>query len=1056
MNDYQARFQQLLRELFEFDCADLDFGIYRIMNHKREVIERFITQDLPKAISEELAQGALGEETALQQELAGVAQQIRENLDASAVDPEGHLAEAFHNTKLGKRYLELQAQAARARSHEALEAQVYNHLYTFFSRYYQDGDFISKRRYSRKERYAIPYNGEEVYLYWANHDQYYIKTGEYFTDYTYKAPNGVAVHFKLKAADVEQNNIKGEKRFFLPRPAEVTWDGPARQLTIPFEFRPLTEQELIRYGQKNQQDAIVARAVEELPKQLRDGAALAALTAERRTTADGRSVSYLEHHLRQYTRRNTSDFFIHKDLRGFLSRELDFYLKNEVLDLDEMEAAGEQLGERWFQLMRLVKRIGNRIIEFLAQIEDFQKMLWEKRKFVTEAFYCITVGNILEQFYPEIAACEPQWQEWKRLYAIDELPDYPVAEDPPPAAGTAGGERASLLAFTGRDGFLKAHPTLVLDTRHFPREFVDRLLGSFEDLDEVTDGLLVHSENWQALNLLGGSYLGRLACIHIDPPYNTQTSGFLYKNDYLHSSWLAMMASRLRLGFKLLRPDGNHLCHIDENEYERLWLLCEHLQFPTANTLVWDKKNPMLGRKGIATQHEYILWQTSSGTSAYLRNTNQRMILRKAQEIVASHGGVTEAARAEFASWVATQQGLSGGERAYRFLDDDGRVYQSASLAAPEPRTDPKFFVPLTHPVTGRPCPVPPNGWSRSPETMQRLLAADAVIFGIDETVQPRRKIFLAEDSRRQVPSVVQDAARGKSELDNLGLEFPYSHPVSLYLEVLGAAAPDSDCMVADYFAGSGTTGHAVINLNREDGGRRRFILVEMAGYFDTVLLPRIKKVTFSPEWKEGKPKRMATAEEAARSPRIVKVIRLESYEDALNNLAFDEGGGQMAMRFEDYLLKYMLRWETRHSETLLNVEKLAKPFSYQLHIHRDGETRTQPVDLPETFNYLLGLDVHSRRVHSTPPSPQQGEGGREGRYLVYRGTTRDGQRVAVIWRDTDGWAKEDYERDRDFVASTGLAKGADVVYVNGDSLIPGAQALEPVFKARMFAPVEE
>src|SRR5690606_34668957 len=95
----------------------------------------------------------------------------------------------------------------------------------------------------------------------------------------------------------------------------------------------------------------------------------------------------------------------------------------------------------------------------------------------------------------------------------------------------------------------------------------------------------------------------------------------------------------------------------------------------------------------------------------------------------------------------------------------------------------------------------------------------------------------------------------------------------------------DEDCVVLDYFAGSGTTGHAAINLNREDGGRRKFILVEQGDYFDTVLLPRLKKVTFSPEWKDGKPKRLATPEEADRSPRIMKVVRLESYEDALNKL---------------------------------------------------------------------------------------------------------------------------------------------------------------------------
>ena len=187
---------------------------------------------------------------------------------------------------------------------------------------------------------------------------------------------------------------------------------------------------------------------------------------------------------------------------------------------------------------------------------------------------------------------------------------------------------------------------------------------------------------------------------------------------------------------------------------------------------------------------------------------------------------------------------------------------------------------------------------------------------------------------------------------------FSFQKSVHATKDCLKVCGINSGGTALDYFAGSGTTGHAVINLNREDGGRRRFILVEMADYFDTVLLPRIKKVTFSPEWKDGQPKRMATAQRAERGPRVLKVIRLESYEDALNNIAFDETSGQQALQFDDYLLQYMLTWETRHSDTLLNVEKLSRPFSYQLSIHRDGKTRVQPVDLPETFNYLLGLHV--------------------------------------------------------------------------------------------------
>lgn len=636
MSDNLAKFQSLLRELFQFDSADLDFGIYRIMNHKRAVIERFITADLPQAIIEELERGALAEQAQAAQALEAARKKVLEALGDDALDADDNLVEAYRNTKVGKEYLEAQSRAKGSRGREALEADIYNHLYTFFSRYWQEGDFISRRRYSKKERYAIPYNGEEVTLYWANHDQYYIKTGEYFTDYTYKAPNGVTVHFKLRQADVEQNNVKGEKRFFLPRLDEITWDEAARQVVIPVEYRPLTAQEAITYGQKNQQETILAQAVAEIPKRVKALEAIAALTAERRTTGNGETVPYLEYHLRQYTRRNTSDFFIHKNLKGFLSRELDFYLKNEVLNLEELEAAGEGLSEGWFQLLRLIKRVGLRIIEFLAQIEDFQKMLWEKKKFVTETFYLITVGHVPEAFYAEIAACEAQWDEWQVLFALDHLPRDLLSGDP--------------ATPEGRIAFLKAHPTLVLDTRHFPpdpsagsgQSFTDRLLASFDDLDENTDGLLVHAENWQALNLLQEKYRERVKCIHIDPPYNTQSSGFLYKNDYQHSSWLAMIYDRLLRSVNLLRMPGVLACHIDEYEMERLHLLLEQIPIENAGTLVWDKGMPTTGEQGIATQHEYVLFWMKGDSNIRVAKKNIGLIHAKVRELLATFGAPTK------------------------------------------------------------------------------------------------------------------------------------------------------------------------------------------------------------------------------------------------------------------------------------------------------------------------------------------------------------------------------------------------------------------------------
>ena len=1023
------KFQELLRELFQFGSADLDFGIYRIMNFKRDIIERFIQKDLIEAVDKELSSGMLAGQSQAALELKEVAAQIRETLGEEAFNGDGNLVEEFYNTKVGKHYLELQSRAFQAQERPAFEATIFNHLYAFFSRYYDNGDFLSKRRYSRREKYAIPYNGEEVYLHWANNDQYYVKTSEYFNDYRFKSPYGISVQFKLVAADVEKDNVKGDKRFFLPLSYEVTFDEEKKEITIPFQYRPLTEQEEIKYGQRNQQDAITKESLITIPAKLEnDVAILPALLSAHHTTADGQQVNYLEYHIRRYTRRNTSDFFVHKNLKGFLTRELNFYLKNEVLNLDEIEAIGEPRSEAWFQIMRVIRSIGSCVIDFLAQIEDFQKRLFEKRKFILETQYCITMVNVPEDFYPEIAQCEAQWQEWKELFHL--------SDEQPNLFKSAVQKRKER-----RVAALKEHPTLVLDTKHFDQQFKDQLLASYENLDEITDGFVIHGENFQALNLLSERYHEKISCVHIDPPYNTQTSGFLYKNDYQHSSWLAMMEDRIKASINIMSRDGSYLCHIDENEHERLQLLFERFTIPDAGTVTWDKKNPMNAGRGIATQHEYIVWRSRQQSPIYLRNKNIITMLRKASEIVNKHGTASKEAQNEYIAWINSNSELSGGEKAYRYLDEEGRVYQSVSLRAPEPRTNPKFHEPLIHPVTKKPCPVPPNGFSRTPETLQDMINRGEIIFGPDETTQPRQKVLLTNETRRQLSSMIQDGHKGKADLAPLGLDFPYCHPVSLYEVLIGTATQsltDSD-IVLDHFAGSGTSSHAVINLNREDRSRRKFILVEMDDYFDTVLIPRIKKVIYTPEWKNSKPVRLATTDEAEYSPRIVKYIRLESYEDTLNNITFPDAPKTL-YDLDDYLLKYMLNWETKESETLLNVERLASPFGYKLTINGGEELHEKPVDIPETYAYLLGLNVKTRRVYRD----------KERYYLVYRGTV-DHREIVVIWRETSEWEKTDYERDKQFVEEQMLIEGADEVFVNGNSYIPEARALESIFKSRMF-----
>ena len=985
-----AKFQNFLRELFQFDCADLDFGIYRIMNHKRDAIEKFIAEQLPAAVAAELNSGSLAQQT-------------------QAADG--------------------------SRSRATVEADVYNHLYTFFSRYYQDGDFISKRRYARNQRYAIPYNGEEVHLHWANRDQYYVKTAEHFYNYDWNAPGGVAVHFRLKAADVEQNNVKGDKRFFLPRSAETGWDADARAVTIPFEYRPLTTSEQVRYGSRNQQESIITASREAIPKQLHDTPeAFAALTGERRRSGKNEPVSHLEHHLRQYTRRNDSDFFIHKDLPGFLSRELDFYLKNDVLNLDDVANAGLDMAGGWFQQMRLIKAVGSQIIDFLAQIEGFQKMLWEKRKFVTETQYCIAVGSLDASFYPDIAANAAQWDEWRELHDVD------------------GRNRS--------DTFLQDHPTLVVDTAHFDAAFTDRLLASFDDLDGMTDGLLIHGENWQALRLLEDKYRRSVQCIYIDPPYNTNASAIIYKNGYKDSSWLSLMENRLSFSAHLMSPASILCCAIDDEEVSVLRLTMQSL-FARELGIAPVRSNPA-GRKSrgqLSPSHEYALFVGNDEATPGVLNKTAKELERYpltdsdgsfAWNNLIRHGSGDrrqDRPKLFYPIYVSSNDTIriprmewSADKQEYRILEG---TRQDETAIYPVRIEDGVVIEKRWH-----------RGWQHVKDTPSEYrVRRERKTNGTDDGISIDFKIRMDTES---MPKTWWDDRRYASA--NLGpralkdifgdRNFDFAKAVGLVEDCIRASGCESQSNVLDYFAGSGTTGHAVINLNREDGGQRKFILVEMGEYFDTVLLPRIKKVTFSPEWKDGKPQRAVTPEEAERSPRLVKYVRLESYEDALDSIEFDDADGQLRLeeRFDDYLLKYMLRWETKDSATLLNVSKLTRPFTYRLRVHVNGDKRERTVDLPETFNYLLGLNVRTRRTVD--------DGGR--RYLVYQGETRErpGHEVAVIWRATDGWSAQDFARDRQFVSDRQLTAGVDTVYVNGDSCIIGAKPIEPLFKARLFAGV--
>jgi adenine-specific DNA-methyltransferase len=1002
-----------LREVFQIDRPDLDFGIYRVLNAKAAEVDHYLTQRLKARVAEALEQGATAKNHAIQTALADAikqAQDLGENPDDM------------------KKVKQLREELAAANSNTAEQQnQVFSHLLTFFSRYYDKGDFISQRRY-KGDTYAIPYSGEEVVLHWANRDQYYTKSGESFSNFSFKLDDGRTVHFRLVAADTAKDNRKDndkERRFVLATARTVTRtdeDGETFEETI----EAVAEEDgalVIRFDYllqppKTKQETLVDEAVSAILDDKAVKARWLTLQTTRAPTEKNPKRTLLEKHLTTYTQKNTADYFIHKDLGGFLRRELDFYIKNEVMNLDDVQGAEAFAAiEKNLRMIQCLRAIALDLITFLASIENFQKKLWLKKKFVVSAHYCVTLDQIswtrttdtngkeqlspAEVLFPQIAANPAQWAQWHDL-----------------------GLRASAAAGTVED--LKSAPFLMVDTALFDARFRADLLKAIPDLDASLDGLLVHGDNFQALTLLGERYRGQVDCIHVDPPYNTQTSGFLYKNSYQHSSWLSMMESRLDACFPLLSEEGHVQCHIDENEYESLRKLFDEMSFSAGGTIVWDKRNPMNGGQGLANQHEYIIWKSKGAVQFQNRNKAVLEMIAKAKELIGQAGSVTEGVRKQFSSWVNSNDALSGGEKAYRYIDDEGRIYQSVSLRAPEKREDPKFHKPLIHPVTGKACAMPPNGFSRTPETLAAMQERGDILFGADETTQPRQKSFLTEETSRQVSSMIQNAKKGKSDTDPLGLDFPYCHPVSLYEDTIGAATKTGG-LVLDFFAGSGTSAHAVVNLNRDDFKSRRYLIMEVGDHFNTTINPRVKKIVYSADWSEGKP----TAPETGIS-HAFKVLKIEGYEDTLNNLDLKRPDG-VADLFtnlgekarEDYLMRYMLDVEAKGS--LLSVQDFHKPFDYTLKVAVDsaGAWEERKVDLVETFNYLIGLTVRTIDIQL-----KQG-------FVTVEGLLPTGEKTLILWRDCEKIGYEEVKRLCDKLAINPADSEYDVVYLNGDHNIP-------------------
>ena len=1148
-NTEQLREQLLnkLKELFQLNQPDLDFGFYRIMHSRAKEVTAFIENELLDTIKSAFDSAKV---EGSQNDFEAARAKVIDNIGEDAFDENGKLKEMYANSKAGKEFLAAQQKLAKAGSALTGEDSVYYHLYRFFSRYYDNGDFVSMRYHTRETEgmarpYAIPYGGEEVMLYWANADQYYIKTAENFNNFSFDITKATVfdkmgreekilagipdtplmVHFKVVDADEgEHGNIKADpnkkREFFLAAENPVQLDSNG-ELEIHFEFRQAEDSDKITpedealvkeaYGAKNKGDfpllAITAKiiaACHDLNQKLLNEKSPCSLDSYMTVmqypcpTDAVKNRILLSKYLYQYTARNTSDYFIHKNLRGFLRREMDFYIKNEIMNLDDIEQSNVSSVENYLILLKVFRKIAGKLIDFLGQLEDFQKKLWLKKKFITQCDYCITLDRVPEEFYPEIWNNEAQLKEWQKLgfisdlshdygswdfsfcnerYQVQNIQRFVIRKEIPSKDLPLLQDTPIFPAMDVRNTF----GSFMADTKFFDADFKMRLLAKIPDVDEQCDGVLIHSENFQALNLLQDRYREQAKCIYIDPPYNTGNDGFIYKDSYQHSSWLSMMNDRVLLSKKLGYESSILGISLDHNELAKNEILSSVLlgEYSFRNTVIVARVKKNIKEREFVRA---LNWEQS-----YLQifaNSNNAKI------------------------------DIPLKTRLQRKKDE---VWHAFDVPGIRPT--------MEYPIFGK-TPPPGRHWMYSKENAETmlkngLLREVSTGCGVQYRVSDLGGILVGTDWT--------DIIEGDPNGGILTSKNPK------LLERFFDLVPNNKVFtVLDYFAGSGTTAIATINKNRQDNGNRKYILAEMGEHFDKVLKPRIEKVVFSEKWKDGKPvpetpiklkqqihhnetvERDSDGNELTLSfdvgldkqtieenekfdvgnpfngvSHCFKYMRLESYEDTLNNLVMPEEDSNLAKMNgslkEDYMLHYMLDAEAQDS--LLNIRNFANPWGYQLKVKQPNSEASvvSTVDLVETFNYLIGLRIQQYyRIQNysatfkrsvDPELPNGGEQTRleletkpeldsdgawrfqkiEGWIPANPQTPNDGRKknVLIIWRTLTG----DLERDNlmldwylgDTINLNEKRPEYDIIYVNGSNNLGADRRETDLFQVRLI-----
>ncbi|EAK0829909.1 site-specific DNA-methyltransferase, partial [Campylobacter fetus] len=519
-----------------------------------------------------------------------------------------------------------------------------------------------------------------------------------------------------------------------------------------------------------------------------------------------------------FEKQSNVDYFINKDAKRFLTEQLDIwiyqYMFSQEVDFDIQRFS--QIGD--------FKKVSSKLINFISQFENELVKIWNKPRFVINSNIVVTIDKLIDKGFD-----------------INSLKNHPNFEKQQ--------REWEELGIKQNDG-LVANEFLPIDTKYFS-ELKDEIETLF--IQDEFDGILIKSENYQALNSILPRFKGKVDLIYIDPPYNTGGDGFIYMDKFNHASWLSFLENRLSLARNFLNGSGSIFISIDDNEQANLKILCDEIfgEENFVSNIIWEKKySPSNDSKWLSDNHDFII--------LYAKNKEfwRPNLLPRTQEMNARYVNLDNDFRG---AW-----------------KPGGFSVKTYSANYDYPITTPKGNVVY-----------PPSGscWQTSKENYKKLLQDNRIYFGKDSNSKPQIKQFLSEVKQGLVvKSLWKFDEAGHNQIakqeikqlfPNLNDIFETPKPEALLKRILEISTKENHC-VMDFFSGSATTFAVALKLNR------KFIGIEMGEHFYNVAIPRMKKVLSGFECGISKVVEY-------KGGGIFKYYELEQYEQILRSTVYKD-----------------------------------------------------------------------------------------------------------------------------------------------------------------------